>query len=931
MTGEAIDAELDMLTLSSEEVIEARELPAWMGLGARVGERFRHIAAWTRVFCGNLWFALKRNAFVTGTSYDNLRLTRSRLLVRRLLKRKVSGSDESDVRNLLSRYLYTKSWADRSEVFNTIKAATTAVIIMVVSAFTFLNELTARYCVQLYKITVEKVQGQLRVWRPLPTSPTTSADWIPPPDFPSLASVARSRSMIEIERRRSVDMERGPSRREPAAALKQDTGRPPSSHFEFPADSDHSRSSSQRKVVRQYRRRVFVAGKDLLMSTARCAWAILWMMCILVKQVFVYVSDTIRGRKNRFAIFELWGDADFSQRVIVTMLVSLFMTGLVAVFITVIFSWSMAYVYDAICVYEDALDQTKILLDTGLVWPPSMTRYSLLSRVLYTLSGATLGNLRDSLHHKTFDLIFAHVVPPAIGGLAGLCWLGMLFAWVLMLKQYRADIFAGRRGVWRFDPNSVNVMNSSKLVGYQAIHCVVGYFGIFVISFLVVLFIVLLIFVKGLAFMVFSYGHGLILRVIFSSVFLSFIITQASKLIAIDQFNGHRNMVYSAMMDFTLMVTSMILGALVVLKRALMLFVKLLMSFWRLDKHWMPSDSGHGAWCAMVVQDCRQTNPVMLVFCQLMFDTINARRAMADRPRHVDEDYVTCPIPLFCCLPVAPCLHCCYRGANVSAFRASDRRILDDCEPEDTPNFAKLRWTKRDAPDKLFTMNPVSVSGSGSGVGASASTGSSTIRAPSAWTRPTLGSDKHHLYTTMSPEATANFERYRHRQRVINRWWLLLVMSKNPSLKFYRKSRATVQLAPRVLSMGCLLHGFVRISSTGFAGRWSSPKTRYLILKHDHLVFYQTLPGTRVPHGTIALVSARALVVPEDRQECLHVETEARTFRIEFAGPEERDLWESTIRGTFGAGANKPNPQDSQAAAPEQAEDCAVTVGHHSV
>ena len=39
----------------------------------------------------------------------------------------------------------------------------------------------------------------------------------------------------------------------------------------------------------RYRRRVFVAGKDLLMSTARCAWAILWMMCILVKQVFVYV------------------------------------------------------------------------------------------------------------------------------------------------------------------------------------------------------------------------------------------------------------------------------------------------------------------------------------------------------------------------------------------------------------------------------------------------------------------------------------------------------------------------------------------------------------------------------------------------------------------------------------------------------------------
>ncbi len=31
-----------------------------------------------------------------------------------------------------------------------------------------------------------------------------------------------------------------------------------------------------------------------------------------------YVSDTIRGKKNPFAPFELWGDADFSQRVIVS-------------------------------------------------------------------------------------------------------------------------------------------------------------------------------------------------------------------------------------------------------------------------------------------------------------------------------------------------------------------------------------------------------------------------------------------------------------------------------------------------------------------------------------------------------------------------------------------------------------------------------------
>ena len=136
--------------------------------------------------------------------------------------------------------------------------------------------------------------------------------------------------------------------------------------------------------------------------------------------------------------------------------------------------------------------------------------------------------------------------------------------------------------------------------------------------------------------------------------------------------------------------------------------------------------------------------------------------------------------------------------------------------------------------------------------------------------------------THLDQQEASVFERYRSRQRVINRWWLLLVLTRNPILLRYRKQKTAVQLAPRVFALGCTLHGmalrhcrsqrlrtrtrtmcacsllwtgFIKRSATGFGGRWSKPKTRYVVLKDNFLVFYPTATDARVPHGTIALSS----------------------------------------------------------------------------
>ena len=48
----------------------------------------------------------------------------------------------------------------------------------------------------------------------------------------------------------------------------------------------------------------------------------------------------------------------------------------------------------------------------------------------------------------------------------------MLVTWGFMLNSYRISIMEGRRGKWKFDPNSTNAFNASKYIGYQTVHCV---------------------------------------------------------------------------------------------------------------------------------------------------------------------------------------------------------------------------------------------------------------------------------------------------------------------------------------------------------------------------------------------------------------------------------------------------------------------------
>ncbi len=76
--------------------------------------------------------------------------------------------------------------------------------------------------------------------------------------------------------------------------------------------------------------------------------------------------------------------------------------------------------------------------------------------------------LRKAIGEATFDLIFKSIVPPAIGGLAGLTWFMIAGAWGVMLMHYKRCIFEGRRGKYSFDPAGVNPFNASKYIGATA-------------------------------------------------------------------------------------------------------------------------------------------------------------------------------------------------------------------------------------------------------------------------------------------------------------------------------------------------------------------------------------------------------------------------------------------------------------------------------
>lgn len=57
-------------------------------------------------------------------------------------------------------------------------------------------------------------------------------------------------------------------------------------------------------------------------------------------------------------------------------------------------------------------------------------------------------------------------------------------------------------------------------------------------------------------------------------------------------------------LNFTAQIINFIIGALVVIKRSLLIIGGLLLTFWRLDLDWISIDSGHAAYCAMIVIDC---------------------------------------------------------------------------------------------------------------------------------------------------------------------------------------------------------------------------------------------------------------------------------------------------------------------------------------
>ncbi len=272
---------------------------------------------------------------------------------------------------------------------------------------------------------------------------------------------------------------------------------------------------------------------------------------MIVKQIVVWYENK-QARANPFRRYEHWDDFYFSQRIITTMIASLFFTALVSVFVTVVFSWMVVYMYDALAAYEDLKDQ----VDLRLLWPPGNSRWSAVSHVVFIVFGFIVNELKNVIGHGSFNLVFQTIVPPAIGGLATITWMCILGTWLFILNSYRQAIFAGRRGKFGFDPASVNVGNASKYIGYQTVHCVIGYFGILLFLFVIALAIVLLIFVKPL----FPALRAAIEQNIPTTLAVLFplIIQQVVKLLLVNRRGEIRNMLLFAVADYSFMVGAVI-------------------------------------------------------------------------------------------------------------------------------------------------------------------------------------------------------------------------------------------------------------------------------------------------------------------------------------------------------------------------------------
>jgi hypothetical protein len=80
----------------------------------------------------------------------------------------------------------------------------------------------------------------------------------------------------------------------------------------------------------------------------------------------------------------------------------------------------------------------------------------------------------------------------------------------------------------------------------------------------------------------------------------------------------------------------------------------------------------------------------------------------------------------------------------------------------------------------------------------------------------------------------------------------------------------------------------VKRSVTIFGGRWSTPKRCYVVLKHDHMVFYNNVRTSRVPDATVPLSLVSEILIPEDKPDAIQfVGGGRKSVRVFFASADD--------------------------------------------
>jgi len=560
----------------------------------------------------------------------------------------------------------------------------------------------------------------------------------------------------------------------------------------------------------------------------------------------------------------------YPMRLVATAMVALFLTALLAIFIAVTFAWASAFGYEALYTYWGMRDAALPNYFAGLpepdfgvaivVWPPSASRYSLFSRLLFGGFGLLLDLLYALLEAETYDMVFRDIVPPAIAGLAFLCWAGMAVAWLFIFRGYRGAVMRARGGQWPFEKREVLITNSTKYLPYQVANAMVGFLGLFFVVFWVVLFIVLAIFIEPLGGAVlgtlgtaFAPPAG----VLFQSVVIVGLTVIAREALVRRRDQVVRNYAYFSLFDFWITITHFVVGVLAVLKRLAVLVAGVSAAFWRLDKRWfakVSTDAGHHAYCAMMMADLLHNNPIVAVFCDVLAHEVNARRALEGHPPVSQEEYMPCPFPCCCCCGCVPTCKRCYDTKRGEGMCSST-------EPA-CLNRRRLRASTR-TPEEAETQLPL-------------------VARPSS-----------HLTgraRKLTPEAAAR----QRRQRIINRWWLFLVLERNPAIRRYRRHRSSNPVSALALTTLASKRGRVRQRITALTVR-TSTQPRFCMLVDGYVVLYRTSNDLR-PVGTVFLADCDDVATTTPAWAAtLQLSTPFGGYTLEFDSPEDRNAWRSTV------------------------------------